>query len=111
MIPELKKKWIEALRSGKYIQGREFLYRHNTYCCLGVLCSIMMIDRDDNLYFVDDKGTHFNDRLLDEIREFIGLNPYQEDKLIKMNDSCYSFSEIADWIERNVDDSYPMQSE
>jgi hypothetical protein len=35
-------KWIKALRSGKYKQGKFKLYNmhHNTYCCLGVLNEI-----------------------------------------------------------------------
>lgn len=40
MNPEVKAKWLEALRSGEYKQGREYLRRGNYYCCLGVLCDI-----------------------------------------------------------------------
>jgi len=46
MYQNIKKKWIEALRSGEYKQGRESLKttnEHNNdsyYCCLGVLCDI-----------------------------------------------------------------------
>lgn len=37
--------WLEALRSGKYEQGKEFLHRikadgTSQYCCLGVACAI-----------------------------------------------------------------------
>jgi hypothetical protein len=37
--------WLEALRSGKYQQGREYLHKvdsnnNNYYCCLGVACVI-----------------------------------------------------------------------
>lgn len=36
-----KKKWLGALRSGKYKQGEGQLRRRdNTFCCLGVLCHI-----------------------------------------------------------------------
>lgn len=36
--PEVKRKWVTALRSGKYKQGRDFLHTrwNDTYCCLGV---------------------------------------------------------------------------
>lgn len=38
---ELVKQWVEALRSGKYKQGRKALKnRDNEFCCLGVLCDI-----------------------------------------------------------------------
>ena len=40
------KKWIEALRSGKYKQGRDRLQSDvNSYCCLGVAC-IVLIPQD-----------------------------------------------------------------
>ena len=45
--PEIKQKWIEALRSGQYQQITEGLHRvvNNCegYCCLGVLCDISQL--------------------------------------------------------------------
>lgn len=40
MKQEIAQKWIAALRSGEYKQGKNVLYdaRDNSYCCLGVLC-------------------------------------------------------------------------
>lgn len=44
MKPEIKKLWVEALRSGKYKQGRGYLHTNygddHAYCCLGVLAEI-----------------------------------------------------------------------
>ena len=42
MNPEVKAKWVEALESGEYVQGRRVLHNEDddTYCCLGVLCAI-----------------------------------------------------------------------
>jgi len=39
MDQEIKRKWVEALRSGRYQQGPQKLYdsHKNTFCCLGVL--------------------------------------------------------------------------
>lgn len=38
---ELIRKWVDALRSGKYEQGRLALRsKDDKYCCLGVLCDI-----------------------------------------------------------------------
>jgi len=37
---EVKKLWIEALRSGKYEQGRGALNKDGKFCCLGVLCDL-----------------------------------------------------------------------
>ena len=41
MNPTIKKKWINALRSGKYKQTTENLKVGNSFCCLGVLCDIV----------------------------------------------------------------------
>jgi hypothetical protein len=41
MKREIAHKWINALRSGKYKQGRNVLRNQNDeFCCLGVLCDI-----------------------------------------------------------------------
>ena len=40
MDKKLKVKWVEALRSGKYEQGRHYLESEGRYCCLGVLRAI-----------------------------------------------------------------------
>ena len=50
MNPEVKAKWVAALRSGQYTQGTCFLKRDVTvmgttdqvtkFCCLGVLCDV-----------------------------------------------------------------------
>lgn len=47
MKASIKKKWVAALRSGEYEQGKFKLRREETrtiktysYCCLGVLCDL-----------------------------------------------------------------------
>lgn len=35
-----KKKWVAALRSGKYKQGQKALLKDDKFCCLGVACAI-----------------------------------------------------------------------
>jgi len=41
MNPEIKKQWVDALRSGKYKQGRDYLRnKRDEFCCLGVLCDL-----------------------------------------------------------------------
>jgi hypothetical protein len=40
MNPEIKQKWIAALRSGEYKQGKGGLRNTEGYCCLGVLCDL-----------------------------------------------------------------------
>lgn len=38
--PEIKDLWLKALRSGSFAQGTNYLEKNDSYCCLGVLCSI-----------------------------------------------------------------------
>lgn len=45
MKKEIAKRWIKALRSGKYKQGQNYLKQFNKkgevkHCCLGVLCEL-----------------------------------------------------------------------
>jgi hypothetical protein len=40
MKTEVKKKWVNALINGGYVQGKGQLRQQNQYCCLGVLCDI-----------------------------------------------------------------------
>lgn len=41
MLNENAKKWVDALRSGKYPQGRHSLNQGDrAYCCLGVACEV-----------------------------------------------------------------------
>lgn len=41
MDADIRQQWVDALRSGKYEQGRRLLRDANgNYCCLGVLCDI-----------------------------------------------------------------------
>lgn len=42
MNPDVKKLWVEALRSGEFQQGQCILRNKdkNTFCCLGVLCEL-----------------------------------------------------------------------
>ena len=40
MNPDIKKRWVEALRSGEYKQGKYYLKNGDDFCCLGVLCDL-----------------------------------------------------------------------
>lgn len=53
MNKKIKEKWLEALRSGEYEQGRGALKRGKDgygvkYCCLGVLCDLYVKDPLNN---------------------------------------------------------------
>lgn len=90
-----KKKWVEALRSGKYKQGLGQLRygrgNNERYCCLGVAaCLLGTID------------TYFNGvgSLYDKDVLAIQLSVEDEDSLIDLNDGeKLTFEEIAYYIE------------
>jgi hypothetical protein len=47
--PDVKAKWVAALRSGNYEQGYHLLKYDNRYCCLGVFCEIMRVPVSDTI--------------------------------------------------------------
>lgn len=106
MNPIIKQRWIEALRSGDYAQGRQLL-RDNVegvdrYCCLGVLCDLAAQDGRGTWtgtgIFVDDLGNAAVSMPTGQITEWAGVdgNAHQ---LANMNDEGGSFEKIANWIE------------
>jgi hypothetical protein len=116
-MPEvLKKKWVSALRSGDYEQGRGFLHDGGRFCCLGVLVEVAGESADDfhdtqlpSLEFAQRhgitgtgdpghstlnfdlciKGDDFDDALVRRASEW--------------NDDGYTFAQIADAIETDIE--------
>jgi hypothetical protein len=80
----LKRKWVAALRSGKYKQGTFTFQCGDTFCCLGVLCAIAR--RPSGWGFVSSCFKDGGDAVCD--------------KLALMNDTGTSFKKIASYIER-----------
>lgn len=104
MDAELKRKWVEALRSGEFKQGKGRLYRmaDDTYCCLGVLAHLQGATFNKSLdVFFDGQRLRDGGLLAREL--CAGLTEDQIDRLaLRMNDCGRSFSEIADYIEREL---------
>lgn len=127
MNSEIKTRWLAALRSGQYGQGRNgYLRQGNLFCCLGVLCDLAvqdglaswgdMPDTDehdahqilvwDGRTVEESEGNY--DYLPGEVQRWAGLPdrdpsvaieymPYQ---LSDLNDNQNkNFSKIADYIE------------
>lgn len=113
MDADVKAKWVEALRSGKYLQTQGVLRdASDRHCCLGVLCDIT--DPADWIWLEDEngapregwayrhgKGTD-TDILPGLLGEELGLDTFYEERLTEMNDNGKSFDEIADYIEKNL---------
>lgn len=121
MKPEIKEKWVAALRSDKYKQGPSYLLRDNKYCCLGVLCELayeeQIVSKDK---IIDTEGyemilfgdyTEWRSAFLPEkVRNWSGLfqtifdyNGSNKD-LITLNDDGVPFTTIADLIEKNFNE-------
>lgn len=116
MNAEVKEKWIEALTSGKYVQGKGRLKvpEDNTYCCLGVLCDLYIqtnVVPEDVVKVWNDEGILFYVKGYppEEVLKWAGLASRRDGdairewtKLATMNDACNNtFEEIADYIKDN----------
>jgi hypothetical protein len=107
---ENAKKWIKALKSGKYKQGNGYLREGDKYCCLGVACELYIEDGnqlfvekpnpDNDVYLYD--GAHSS--LPEVVLKWLGLRDplgtfntaiSNEIRLSGLNDSGVSFKEIA----------------
>lgn len=119
MKPEIKKRWVDALRSGKYKQGKERLKRRGElpkYCCLGVLCDLAVQDGvcewkdeyDDDLGVACCTPTDESTSTIPvEVQYWSGLKArYPELNGVPMavlNDSRgLTFDDIADLIEEHL---------
>lgn len=104
-----KVKWIEALRSGKYPQGKGMLVdsstdpARNTYCCLGVLACVLNPGVAPPRACDESRGPTNGDELLgEEALTEAGLDPDEQNKLANFNDAGESFTTIAQYIEENL---------
>lgn len=99
MKASLKKKWVAALRSGKYEQTRGVLYspEGKAHCCLGVLRHCVT---GRNRY---NAGHLASDELLTEaFLAEVGMTHGNQKALAGKNDEGWSFKRIANWIEKNL---------
>ena len=105
--PEVKQKWVKALRSGKYKQTQENLYKNDKFCCLGVLameCGRKNLELDD---ITDEPELHsafVNNKIMDTMNSLIpSSNEKVQNYLIGLNDeNRHSFKKIANWIDKNL---------
>ena len=113
MNPQIKQKWVSALRSGKYQQTKNRLHNEYGFCCLGVLCDLYgkennvewEISEDSGKYMFQNKGAS----LPSSVRKWADLeylDPYVNYKktntLVGLNDMGFTFNEIADLIEEHL---------
>ena len=104
ILTENQKKWISALRSGKYKQGKKKLRVGDSYCCLGVACEVLGIEgvKDpegyycySNLFAVAPMRVVEALGLINEV----GSRNDGSTNLTRLNDEGKTFEEIADELE------------
>lgn len=107
---EFAQKWIEALRSGEYVQGREKLYssKHGSYCCLGVCCKLVGFEDFGEAHYIQEGDFYYNLKRIPngiptELIGTVGNNDLIRNLVALNDDDKYTFPEIADWIEANIE--------
>ncbi len=122
MNKEVGRRWVKALRSGEYEQGKRRLTQINfdgeaKHCCLGVLCDLAVKDDDIEVSVLTTTG---GDLLYDDrasylpltVAEWAGLEETNvavkhdgyNTTLAHLNDALgLTFDRIADVIEANFD--------
>lgn len=95
-----KDKWIKALRSGKYTQGKYKLKTSgNKFCCLGVICEIT--GNPTNGYEIIEGVNNIKGKIPKILLSKENYTPKLIGKLVKFNDDKdKSFNWIAYYIER-----------
>lgn len=93
MITQTQKdRWVNVLRGDYFTQGFAFFKAIRrgkpTYCAIGVL-----IELNNPAFFVNNESGYMN----------LGIEVEAQKIIMKMNDKGYSFNEIADWIEANIE--------
>jgi len=104
MDKELKRRWVEALRSGKYEQGNGCLrFGSETFCCLGVLADVADPEGWENDASASERFHRLGSAKDSEgyLRGSI-LALGTQRTLAGLNDRGRSFGEIADYIEKRI---------
>lgn len=120
-LNENAKKWVAALRSGEFKQGRHRLHliQENSHCCLGVLCELYQREVGDLLVEPNESGfatrydgeaCHLVQKVMDWAgvqdthgKYFVDVGVDEECQVVAsltaQNDAGKTFDEIADIIE------------
>jgi len=111
MSKEHHSEWIEALRSGGYLQGQSALQsededtQEETFCCLGVFLHLRASEAPGEDVW---EGGREEEMLFGEAAQEWGLqlNADQENQVLQsylahLNDNDRSFEEIAQWLADN----------
>jgi len=107
----VRRKWYDALVSGKYEQGTGVLRSKNeTFCCLGVLCDLVepaswVTGPLGEVFYMDDTTSLPPARMLDAI----GMDYDMMHKFITLNDNRrLSFKQIAEYFAERYEIGDPV---
>lgn len=105
------RKWVAALRSGRFVQGRGSLEYDGRLCCLGVACWVAQENGVKLEISKQGRATTFSGYtvyLPPEVEEWLGLasssgtyqGGHQKCSLARLNDGLrWDFEKIASFIE------------
>lgn len=105
--PEVKAKWVAALRSGNYPQTKGRLRDANGFCCFGVLCDL----KDHTAWSASGNYEYQSALPPVSVRQFSGIDALDDIEveiygtykpLARHNDDGRTFAEIADAIEAQL---------
>ena len=123
MNPEIKAKWLAALRSGEYKQTTQVLRytgpnNQQRFCCLGVLCDLYAQERMGGSWKLSDLEAESESIPGQAVSEWASfpwnnfLDAIDNDPVVtiagetmrisKHNDAGRTFAEIADAIEEQL---------
>lgn len=111
MLKKQADKWVKALVSGEFEQGRGALCRTgsdgNTYCCLGVASKIFGTEKPEGAYLstseMEETGLSTNNGRPQTGKVTVrkGNRRITVKNLAEANDKGASFQSIATWIKKN----------
>lgn len=112
---ENAKKWVAALRSGKYNQGCDYLNNNGEFCCLGVACDLYSKEHDIDIEVRGDV-TYYdgeNEFLPRIVQDWLGMHscdgsyglPHTRTLAID-NDNGKTFDDIASIIEERASELF-----
>ena len=99
------RKWVAALRSGKYEQGQKRLRSmSNKFCCLGVACDLYDPEKWVPIEDLDSvRHLGHGARPDFDVLDYFGLDEDTIIPLMQMNDAeGATFNQIADYIEAKL---------
>lgn len=119
MRPSVKKRWLTALRSGKYRHGRGVLRQDDIdeetgktvhiYCAQGVLCDLYLKTQHRGKWIAHEQIVPFVTPSSDsrfcmpaEVARWAGIGDYTRDLIAGINDRANDFSKVITFITRKL---------